>query len=95
LFEQGFTSGMGLGFSYTDREGRASARRAEPCGLLVETPVWYLLARDLDRGEPRMFRMDRVSRPRLLPEQRFRPDPAVIYAQLPDAVRWRPLIGRA
>jgi predicted DNA-binding transcriptional regulator YafY len=59
----------------------------------VETPVWYVLARDVDKGEPRMFRMDRIARPRLLPDVTFRPDMQVIQAQLPDLDRWRPLSG--
>jgi predicted DNA-binding transcriptional regulator YafY len=79
---------------YSDREGRQSRRRVEPHGLLVEPPVWYVLARDIDKGEPRTFRMDRISRPRLLPDVVFRPDIGMIQAQLPDNDRWRPLSGR-
>ena len=94
LFEQAFSAGLGLGFDYSDREGRRSVRRIEPHGLLVETPVWYLLARDVDKGEPRMFRMDRIARPRLLPEIVFRPDLRIIQCQFPDLERWQPLIGR-
>ena len=33
-----------------DREGRASVRRIEPHGLLINAPVWYILARDVDKG---------------------------------------------
>jgi predicted DNA-binding transcriptional regulator YafY len=91
LFELAFTRGLGLGFEYTDRDGRRSVRRIEPHGLLVEPPVWYVLARDLDRAASRMFRMDRVTRPRLLRDVVFGPDPAVIDAQIPDQARWRPL----
>lgn len=94
LFEEAFTNGVGLGFVYSDREGRQSQRRIEPHGLLVEPPVWYVLARDVDKGEPRTFRMDRISRPRILAAILFRPDLAVIQLQLPDRERWRPLIGR-
>ncbi len=94
LFEQAFSQGIGLGFHYTDREGRKTVRRVEPHGLLAEPPVWYVLARDLDKAEPRTFRMDRIARPRLLSEVGFRPDLAVIQAQLPDLDRWRPLTGR-
>jgi predicted DNA-binding transcriptional regulator YafY len=94
LFEGAFSNGVGLGFVYNDREGRLSHRRAEPHGLLVEPPVWYVLARDVDKGEPRTFRMDRMSRPRILADVRFRPDFTVIQGQLPDRERWRPLIGR-
>jgi predicted DNA-binding transcriptional regulator YafY len=94
LFEQAFSSGFGLGFQYVDREGKTSQRRIEPHGLLVETPVWYVLARDLDKAEPRMFRMDRISRPRLLTDIAFRPDMRVIQTQLlPDLERFRPLTG--
>jgi len=91
LFEEAFSSGLGLGFHYVDREGKETARRIEPHGLLVETPAWYLLARDVDKGEPRTFRMDRVSRPRILRDVSFTPDLDVIRHQLPDHFPWRPL----
>lgn len=94
LFEEAFSTGVGLGFHYTDREGRKTVRRVEPHGLLAEPPVWYVLARDVDKGEPRTFRMDRIARPRLLPEITFLPNVEVIQAQLPDLERWRPLTGR-
>jgi predicted DNA-binding transcriptional regulator YafY len=93
LFEEAFSDGIGLGFQYTDSSGRTSARRAEPHGLLVEPPVWYVLARDVDKNVPRTFRMDRIARPRLLREITFRPDVLVIRAQLPESDRWRPLSG--
>lgn len=94
LFEEAFSAGLGLGFHYTDREGRTSNRRIEPHGLLVEPPVWYILARDVEKGEPRTFRMDRIARPRILAEVTFRPDLQLIQGQLPDLERWRPLAGR-
>lgn len=94
LFEQAFSGGVGLGFLYTDRDGKQSLRQIEPHGLLVQAPVWYVLARDVDKAAPRMFRMDRIERPRLLLEITFRPDLDVIRAQLPDLERWRPLTGR-
>jgi len=93
LFEEAFSSGIGLGFDYTDRSDRRSIRRIEPHGLLVETPVWYLLARDVVKGAPRTFRMDRIARPRLLPDIRFRPDLRLIREQLPEPDTWRPLAG--
>lgn len=94
LFEQAFSRGRGLGFHYTDREGKTSTRRIEPHGLLVQTPVWYVLSRDVDKDEPRMFRMDRVSRPRLLQEISFRPDIELVLGQLPNRELFRPLVGR-
>jgi predicted DNA-binding transcriptional regulator YafY len=93
IFEEAFSAGIGLGFIYTDRERRESHRRVEPHGLLVETPVWYVIARDIDIDKPRTFRMDRIERPRLLRRVSFRPDVRVIDAQLTDRDRWRPLTG--
>lgn len=61
---------VGLGFHYVDREGKPSARRGEPHGLL-----------------------DRITRPRLLDDVRFRPDLALVRAQVHDADRWKPLVG--
>jgi predicted DNA-binding transcriptional regulator YafY len=91
LFEEAFTDGTGLGFHYRDSEGRETVRRIEPHGLLVETPVWYLLARDVDKGEARTFRMDRVSRPRLLRDVRFVPDERVLRENMPECAEWKPL----
>ncbi len=93
LFEQAFSVGTGLGFHYRDREGRETVRRVEPHGLLVHSPVWYVLARDIDKDEPRTFRMDRISRPRLLDDVQFRPSREVIESILCNDNRWKPLIG--
>jgi predicted DNA-binding transcriptional regulator YafY len=92
-FEEAFTVGIGLGFHYRDREGKESIRRVEPHGLLVQSPVWYVLARDLEKAAPRMFRMDRISRPRLLEGVRFRPDVAVLRELLCEHTGFRPLLG--
>src|SRR5688500_16073130 len=92
LFEEAVTTGTALGFGYRDREGGHSTRRVEPHGLLIQTPVWYILARDVDKDVPRTFRMDRVIEPALLRGHRFRPDMAVVRALLPDGVRWEPLL---
>lgn len=94
IFEEAFSAGVGLAFHYTDSAGNKSVRRVEPHGLLVEPPVWYVLARDVESAQSRTFRMDRISRPRLVPEVVFRPDLAVVRGQLPDVDRWKPLTGR-
>jgi predicted DNA-binding transcriptional regulator YafY len=91
LFEEAFSNGCGLGFHYIDRIGNQSLRRIEPHGLLVTPPVWYLLARDVDKAVPRTFRMDRIVHPRLLRDVAFRPDLAVIQAQIPTGEPWEPL----
>ncbi len=72
-FERAFSEDRCLGFRYTDRHGRVTQRSAEPHGLLLETPAWYVLSRDVEKREPRMFRMDRMSQVRVL-SQPFTPD---------------------
>ncbi|HEY6726792.1 MAG TPA: WYL domain-containing protein [Polyangiaceae bacterium] len=73
-FEEAFAADLCLGFGYVDRRGQRTQRVAEPHGLLVETPAWYLLSRDATMGEPRMFRMDRIRSPRVLRDRPFSPD---------------------
>ena len=73
-FEEAFSKDLCLGFDYTDRHGERSKRRAEPHGLLIEAPAWYVLSRDTDSQKPRMFRMDRMRRVRVLTQHTFRPD---------------------
>lgn len=96
LFEAAFSVGTALGFQYRDRNGNETTRRIEPHGLLVMSPVWYVLAIDIEKAGPRMFRMDRISRPRLLDGVRFRPDAEVIerlLCQEAKGIEWRPLLG--
>ncbi len=93
LFEQAFCQGCALSFDYRDREGTRTRRRVEPHGLLVQSPVWYILALDPEKNAPRMFRMDRITNPRLVLEHRFEPDRQVIEAQLCDGGDWRFLMG--
>ncbi len=81
LFERAFTTGVCLSFEYKDRNGQVTRRNLEPHGLLVEPPVWYILSHDLDREAPRMFRMDRVSRPALLENHTFTPRDEVVRVQ--------------
>lgn len=73
-FERAFTEGCCLALDYRDRRGRFSQRVVEPHGLLLEPPAWYLLTKDTVSLEARMFRMDRIRRPRRLPEKTFTPD---------------------
>lgn len=73
-FEAAFAADLCLRFDYVDRHGQRTRRVAEPHGLLVETPAWYLLTRDAETAQPRMFRMDRIRAPRVLPDRPFVPD---------------------
>lgn len=95
IFERAFSSGHGLAFQYMDRGGAETRRTIEPHGLLVQTPVWYILSRDVDKREPRTFRMDRISRPRIVQTIAFQPDADIVRAQVPQGKEWRPLVGSA
>jgi predicted DNA-binding transcriptional regulator YafY len=78
LLERAFRVGQAIAFDYRDRVGRASRRLVEPHGLLVQPPVWYVLAHDIAKGEPRMFRMDRIARPAAVRGHAFTPDARVV-----------------
>jgi len=81
--EQAFRRGIAIAFDYRDRHGKATRRSAEPHGLLVQPPIWYVLAIDVDKKVPRMFRMDRISRPTLIKGHAFVPKQSV--AAVPHA----------
>jgi predicted DNA-binding transcriptional regulator YafY len=51
---------MRTGFSYQTHQGERSVRRVEPYRLVSTGRRWYLVARDLDRGDWRSFRVDRL-----------------------------------
>lgn len=68
-----------LRFGYTKPGGSEAARHPEPQRLVAWGPYWYLLAWDLDRGDWRVFRVDRMVphaptgarfRPRVIPEDK-------------------------
>lgn len=49
-----------LRFDYTAKDGARSSRRAEPHRLVSWGRRWYAVAWDLDRGDWRTFRLDRL-----------------------------------
>ncbi|MDV3222260.1 YafY family protein [Intrasporangium sp.] len=67
-----------LRFAYVTRGGESSRRLVEPHRLVSAGRRWYLLAHDVDRGDWRTFRIDRM-RLRLPAGPRFTP------RDLPDA----------
>jgi predicted DNA-binding transcriptional regulator YafY len=84
-FEQSFTQGLVLRFTYTDRDGNRTRRQIEPHGLLVRAPDWYAIAWDRDKDEPRLFRADRARRPSVT-DIHFAPRPEDLVTGLcPDA----------
>lgn len=90
-FEEAFSARVGLRLDYVDRNGQSSRRTVEPHGLLVHPPLFYVLAIDRDKREPRMFRMDRVQRARVARDVTFAPDQEIVEAlRTPEAYEaWR------
>lgn len=77
--ERAFAESYCLAFDYIDRHGRPSRRSVEPHGLMVETPAWYILCRDLDKAAVRLFRLDRIRNARVLADRPFSPDLENVY----------------
>jgi len=61
-----------LRFDYVRGDGTESLREVEPYGLVAWTGRWYLVAWDVERGDWRTFRVDRL-RPRIPLGRRFAP----------------------
>jgi predicted DNA-binding transcriptional regulator YafY len=93
MFEDAFSSGQTLRFSYINKSGEESRRTVEPHGLLVQPPIWYILAWDVGKKQPRTFRMDRILRPRIWQTTKFRPDINIVRVQVPHTGEWKPLLG--
>ncbi len=47
--------------TYTDRHGRSSLRIVHPHGIVAHSGHWYLAAGDPAAGQPRTFRLDRIT----------------------------------
>lgn len=62
-FETAFTTTRLLALTYHDQQGRRTERLVEPHGLLVRSPLWYVIAWDTGRNAPRLLRADRISDP--------------------------------
>ena len=60
VFERCFTGSREMEVDYVDWHGARSSRRIECVAVMLHEPVWYVLAWDLDKDAPRVFRMDRI-----------------------------------
>lgn len=54
------TDDRSIELDYRDRAGAVSTRRVDPLGLIAKAGVWYLVARESEKGE-RTFRVDRIA----------------------------------
>jgi predicted DNA-binding transcriptional regulator YafY len=75
---QAFIDQATLAIRYQDEGGVTSERQIEPHYLLLNYPIWYVIAFDHLRDAPRTFRCDRIltaevteTRFRLLPKEAF------------------------
>ena len=79
-----------LAFGYRDRVGETTTRRVEPHRLVQAGYRWYLVARDLDRGDWRTFRADRLEAPQLTGVRFVAADPPDAAAFVARAVTTAP-----
>lgn len=68
-----------LHFNYSDAAGRSSSRTVEPLTLIYKGYAWYLLAYCRLRSDFRIFRLSRISAPRLADGSFLRRDPGDIH----------------
>ena len=76
-----------LRFSYTDHDGRVSARGVEPYQIVRAGGRWYLVARDRDRQAWRTFRIDRIAEPELTGQRHQVTDPPDAVAMVLEATK--------
>ncbi len=61
-FWEAVTSRRPVAFDYrTSTSPTAAPRRLQPWGVVSYASRWYVVGHDLDRGQPRMFRLSRIS----------------------------------
>jgi predicted DNA-binding transcriptional regulator YafY len=77
-----FVHEQAISFLYRDEGGRLTQRIVEPHALLVRWPVWYLAARDLEKGVARLFRIDRMNRMCVDVQTTFHARPQELLAEL-------------
>lgn len=81
--EEAFLNGRALRLSYEDRSGERTERTVAPHGLMVQQPLWYLLAFDDLRKAARLFRLDRIKAASVDPVLKFEPrDPRELFTEI-------------
>lgn len=58
-----------LSFEYADRHGNKTARTAEPCQLVLKSSQWYWQGYCHTRKDFRLFKISRISKLEMLPQQ--------------------------
>ncbi len=67
ILSDAVAQGARVGFDYTDQHGRPSARVVEPHRHFLRKRRWYVVGFDIDADDWRLFRLDRMQSPRVLP----------------------------
>ncbi len=97
ICESAFVASQRLEIHYVDRHGAESQRVIEPHGLLVQLPLWYLIAWDPAKEGSRAFRLDRIRSVTQRTGTAFSPrDPRVLVREIeqhrvevPEPAPWR------
>ena len=72
-----------LEISYVDKSGNETTRVVDPHGMMIQTPLWYLLVHDHKRDAPRFFRLDRIKHTKVDPLTTFLArDPREIFTEI-------------
>lgn len=72
VLRQAIANERRVSLRYHDRSGAPTDRVVDPLGLVAKAGVWYLVAREADKGY-RTFRAERISLVRATPEHFQRP----------------------
>jgi predicted DNA-binding transcriptional regulator YafY len=80
--QEAFVGCRRLDVTYAGAAGPPRRRVIEPHALLFNLPVWYVLGRDVDAGEARTFRLDRLQRARCLEETFVVVAPSTLLAEV-------------
>ena len=76
LLAESIAAGRQVTFEHTAPGSTARKRSVEPWWIGSRSGRWYLVGFDLDRGEPRVYRLVRVAGVRILNKDRTQPVPS-------------------
>jgi predicted DNA-binding transcriptional regulator YafY len=80
--QEAFFAQQCLHIRYSDGQSLSSGRDIEPQYLLINAPVWYVLAWDIGKQAPRCFRLDRISQTQARPGHFLRRPAAQMMAEV-------------
>jgi len=85
-----FTELRRIQITYSDSDGKITCRSIEPHHLLLTSPVWYLLAWDMEKEAIRMFRCDRIQHG-MLEEETFSERPYELFGSAIEGTKTEPI----